>query len=73
MSYPIALHNYYSVTLEHIKTIDIRDDSFVELKANYLETELNHKSHVMILIIWKGVFMIVKYMKFSFQKERNRK
>ena len=29
MSYPVAIHNYYAVPIENIKTIDIREDSFL--------------------------------------------
>lgn len=48
MSYPIALHNYYKVLPEHIKTIDIREDSLADVKADYLSMKLNYKPYVII-------------------------
>lgn len=48
MSYPTAIANYYSVPVENIKTIDIREDSLAETKADYLHTTLNYKPHVII-------------------------
>lgn len=48
MSYPIALRNYYAVPIENIKTIDIREDSLADIKADYLTLELDYKPHVII-------------------------
>lgn len=48
MSYPTAITNYYSVPFENIKTIDIREDSLAETKADYLHKKLNYKPHVII-------------------------
>lgn len=48
MSYPTALYNYYRVPMENIKTIDIREDSLAEKKADYLNTELDYKPYVVI-------------------------
>lgn len=48
MSYPTALHNYYKIPIENIKTIDIREDSLADEKCDYLETTLDYKSHVII-------------------------
>lgn len=48
MSYPTALSNYYRVQIENIKTIDIREDSLADIKADYLLTELNYKPYVII-------------------------
>lgn len=48
MSYPVAIHNYYAVPTENIKTIDIREDSLAEVKGDYLSMELDYKPHVII-------------------------
>jgi hypothetical protein len=48
MSYPVALHNYYRVPLEHIKTIDIREDSLSQIKDDYLSMTLGYKPYVII-------------------------
>lgn len=47
MSYPIALEKI-GVTKEQIKTIDIREDSKAEVKADYLDYELDYKPQVII-------------------------
>lgn len=46
MSYPAALHNLNSNL--HIKTIDIREDSLAETKANYIDLELEYKPRTII-------------------------
>lgn len=50
MSYPNALKEYYAIPDDHniIKTIDIREDSLAETKANYIETELDYKPFLVI-------------------------
>lgn len=48
MSYPVAIYEYYRVPLEHIRTIDIREDSLAEVKGDYLTMQLNYKPHVII-------------------------
>ena len=48
MSYPTAIANYYNVPIENIRTIDIREDSLAETKADYLHTKLSYKPHVII-------------------------
>lgn len=48
MSYPVALHNYYRVSLENIRTIDIREDSLAERKCDYLSIKLDYKPYVII-------------------------
>lgn len=48
MSYPKALKDYYAITDEYIKTIDIREDSLAENKCDYLVTNLLYKPYVII-------------------------
>lgn len=48
MSYPVAINNYYRVPVNHIKTIDIRQDSLAEVKDNYLTIKLNYQPYVII-------------------------
>lgn len=48
MSYPTALHNYYAVPIENIKTIDIREDSLADVKGDYLTMELDYNPYVII-------------------------
>lgn len=47
MSYPVALQQI-GVKKEQINTIDIREDSLADVKANYLEYELDYKPQVII-------------------------
>ena len=48
MSYPAAIHNYYAVDTENIRTIDIREDSLADVKGNYLTMKLDYNPHVII-------------------------
>ena len=48
MSYPTAIYNYYRVPLEHIRTIDIREDSLADTKCYYLITPLDYQQHLII-------------------------
>lgn len=48
MSYPAAIAQTYSVPIEHIHTIDIREDSLADTKCDYLTTKLNYKPDVII-------------------------
>lgn len=48
MSYPTAIHNYYAVPIQNIKTIDIREDSLANIKADYLSCDIGYNPHVII-------------------------
>lgn len=47
MSYPTALEKI-GIHRHQIRTMDIREDSLAEVKADYINTELNYKPSVII-------------------------
>ena len=48
MSYPCALKEYYAISDDYIKTIDIRQDSLAQTKTDYLTTSLSYKPYLII-------------------------
>ena len=48
MSYPFALKEYYSISDDYLKTIDIRPDSLAQTKGDYLTMNLDYKPYLII-------------------------